>query len=235
MGEFGPILLLTLVLSTESAVHNAAILVAFVVLAVGVAVAAVRSAGRTIPLFEDTVEKSSQLVVRWIVVLVFALGLLASHLGLDLLLGGFAAGLITRQVLRKSEVPIFDSKLNAVAFGVFIPFFFVVSGTRLDVEALFASPAGVGKLFLFFVLFLIVRGVPALVLYRRVLPLKEDREALALFMATQFPLVVAITTVAVAGSHAVLDRRRPRGRRCPVNAGRPAARTPHAPPRRAQT
>ena len=121
VGEFGPILLLTLVLSTQSAVHNAAILVAFVVLAVGVAVAAVRSAGRTIPLFEDTVEKSSQLVVRWIVVLVFALGLLASHLGLDLLLGGFAAGLITRQVLRKSEVPIFDSKLNAVAFGVFIP------------------------------------------------------------------------------------------------------------------
>lgn len=134
-------------------------------------------------------------------VLVFALGLLASHLGLDLLLGGFAAGLITRQVLRKSEVPIFDSKLNAVAFGVFIPFFFVVSGTRLDVEALFASPAGVGKLFLFFVLFLIVRGVPALVLYRRVLPLKEDREALALFMATQLPLVVAITTVAVSEGH----------------------------------
>lgn len=201
VGEFGPILLLTLVLSTQSAVHNAAILVAFVVLAVGVAVAAVRSAGRTIPLFEDTVEKSSQLVVRWIVVLVFALGLLASHLGLDLLLGGFAAGLITRQVLRKSEVPIFDSKLNAVAFGVFIPFFFVVSGTRLDVEALFASPAGVAKLFLFFVLFLIVRGVPALVLYRRVLPLKEDREALALFMATQLPLVVAITTVAVSEGH----------------------------------
>ena len=76
-----------------------------------------------------------------------------------------------------------------------------MSGTRLDVEALFASPAGVGKLFLFFVLFLIVRGVPALVLYRRVLPLKEDREALALFMATQLPLVVAITTVAVSEGH----------------------------------
>jgi Kef-type K+ transport system membrane component KefB len=201
VGEFGPILLLTLVLSTQSAVHNALILIAFVVLAVAVALVAVRSSGRTIPVFERTIEKSSQLAVRWIVVLVFALGLLASDLGLDLLLGGFAAGLITRQVLSKQEVPSFDSKLTAVAFGVFVPFFFVVSGMRLDVDALFASVSGVAKVALFFVLFLVVRGTPALVLYRRVLPLREDRMALAFFCATQLPLIVAITTVAVDSGH----------------------------------
>jgi Kef-type K+ transport system membrane component KefB len=201
VGEFGPILLLTLVLSTQSALHNALILIAFVALAVGVAVVAVRSSGHTLPLFERTIEKSSQLAVRWIVVLVFALALLASDLGLDLLLGGFAAGLITRQVLQSQEVPSFDSKLTAVAFGVFVPFFFVLSGMRLDVDALFASVSGVLKLGLFFVLFLVVRGTPALLLYRGVLPLREDRMALALFTATQLPLVVAITTVAVDGGH----------------------------------
>ena len=201
VGEFGPVLLLTLVLSSQSAFHNAVILVAFVGLAVAVALLAVRSSARTMPLFERTIEKSSQLAVRWIVVLVFALGLLASNLGLDLLLGGFAAGLITRLVLRKHEVPGFDSKLTAVAFGVFIPFFFVVSGMRLDIDALFASPSSVGKLLLFFVLFLVVRGTPALLLYRGVLPLREDRMALALFSATQLPLVVAITTVAVQDGH----------------------------------
>ena len=201
VGEFGPILLLTLVLSTQSAVHNALILIAFVALAVTVAVLAVRSAELTLPLFERTIETSSQLAVRWIVVLVFALALVASHLGLDLLLGGFAAGLITRQVLATREIPAFDSKLTAVAFGVFIPFFFVVSGMKLDIDALFASPSGVAKLATFFVLFLVVRGTPALLLYRGVLPLKEDRMALALFTATQLPLVVAITTVAVDGGH----------------------------------
>jgi hypothetical protein len=72
---------------------------------------------------------------------------------------------------------------------------------RLDVDALFASPSGVAKLAIFFVLFLVVRGTPALLLYRGVLPLKEDRMALALFTATQLPLVVAITTVAVDGGH----------------------------------
>ena len=201
VGEFGPILLLTLVLSTQSAVHNALILVAFVALAVGVAVLAVRSAGRTVPMLERTIETSSQLAVRWIVVLVFALALLASELGLDLLLGGFAAGLITRQTLRSREIPFFDSKLTAVAFGVFIPFFFVVSGMRLDVDALFSSVGSVAKMGTFFVLFLVVRGTPAMLLYRRALPLRQDREALALFTATQLPLVVAITTVAVDGGH----------------------------------
>src|SRR5262245_28310047 len=128
VGEFGPILLLTLILTTQSAVHSAVILVAFVALAVAVAVLAVRSAARTLPILERTLEQSSQLAVRWIVVLVFALALLASDLGLDLLLGGFAAGLITREVLRGREVNVFDSKLTAVGFGFFIPFFFVFSG-----------------------------------------------------------------------------------------------------------
>src|SRR4051794_9539810 len=49
VGEFGPILLLTLVLSTQSALHNALILVAFVGLAVAVAVVAVRSSPPTGP------------------------------------------------------------------------------------------------------------------------------------------------------------------------------------------
>jgi Kef-type K+ transport system membrane component KefB len=201
VGEFGPILLLTLVLSTQSALHNALILVAFVLVAVAVAVVAVRSSEHTLALFERTLESSSQLAVRWIVVLVFALALLANKLGLDLLLGGFAAGLITRQVLQKSEMEVFDSKLNAVAFGFFVPFFFVVSGLRLDVDALFSSVSSVAKLLLFFVLFLVVRGTPALLLYRGVLPLREDRMALALFSATQLPLVVAITTLAVEEGH----------------------------------
>ena len=43
VGEFGPILLITLILSTGSPIHHAAILVAFVALAVGVALLAVRS------------------------------------------------------------------------------------------------------------------------------------------------------------------------------------------------
>jgi Kef-type K+ transport system membrane component KefB len=200
VGEFGPIMLLTLILSAQSTLHNALILVAFVGLAVGVAILAVRSSERTLPLLVRTLEGSAQLLVRWIVVLVFALALIAFELGLDLLLGGFAAGVITREVLRTREIPAFDSKLTAIAFGVFVPFFFVVSGMRLDVAALVASISGVAKMALFFLLFLVVRGTPVLLLYRRVLDARE-RLALALLTATQLPLVIAITTLAVEDGH----------------------------------
>jgi Kef-type K+ transport system membrane component KefB len=200
VGEFGPILLITLILSAQSTLHNALILILFVVLAVAVAVLAVRSSGRALPLLERTLEHSSQLAVRWILMLVFALALLAFELGLDLLLGGFAAGLITRQSLRARELPAFDSKLTAVAFGVFVPFFFVVSGMKLDVAALFDGFGGAAKALLFLALFLIVRGAPALLLYRNDLDMRE-RVALALMSATQLPLVLAITTLATSTGH----------------------------------
>ncbi len=201
VGEFGPIVLLTLFLSTAKVEKQGLILLAFVLTAVAVAVIAVRSSSRTIPLFERTLESSSQLAVRWIVVLVFALAFLASRLGLDLLLGGFAAGIITRQVLKTREIPAFDSKLTGVAFGVFVPFFFIASGMNLDITALHASVGAVLKLFLFFFLFLVVRGTPAMLLYRHALPDRRTRTALALMSSTQLPLVLAITTLARDSGH----------------------------------
>jgi hypothetical protein len=49
-------------------------------------------------------------------------------------------------------------------------------------------------------LFLIVRGTPALLLYRKVLD-GGQRLALAFFTSTQLPLVIAITTVAQDEGH----------------------------------
>lgn len=198
-GEFGPILLVTLVLSTASPLHEAAILLAFVALAIAVALTSVRLAWRGWPALEKTFEASSQLAVRITVVLVFGLVLLASKLGLDVLLGGFVAGMITRAALKGHELQIFESKLTAIGFGFFVPFFFVTSGIEFDLGAL-GSAAALAKMALFFVLFLIVRGTPALLLYRRVLSATE-RHALAFFSATELPLVVAITTIAVDAGH----------------------------------
>jgi Kef-type K+ transport system membrane component KefB len=193
--EFGPILLVTLVLSTGHPIHEAAILVFFVALAVGTGVLAVRTAWRGWPLIERTFETSSQLGVRLTVVLIFGLVALATQLGLDLLLGGFVAGMITRLALRGREVEVFDSKLTAVGYGFLIPFFFVTSGMAFNVDELFSDPVALLKLPLFVGLFLVVRGVPALLLYRGVMPFR-DRTALGIFCATELPLVVAITTLA---------------------------------------
>jgi Kef-type K+ transport system membrane component KefB len=52
----------------------------------------------------------------------------------------------------------------------------------------------------FFLIFLVVRGTPALVLYRRVMD-RRERIALALMSSTQLPLVLAITTLATESGH----------------------------------
>jgi Kef-type K+ transport system membrane component KefB len=199
VGEFGPILLVTLFFSTQSAVHESLVLVAFVVLAIAVALLSVRLAWKGWPALERTFEASSQLAVRVTVVLVFGLVLLAGDLGLDVLLGGFVAGLITRMALKGHELTIFESKLTAVGFGFFVPFFFVTSGIAFNLDAL-GTAAAIGKLLLFFALFLVVRGAPALLLYRHCLE-RRDRFALAFYSATELPLVVAITTIAVDAGH----------------------------------
>jgi Kef-type K+ transport system membrane component KefB len=49
---------------------------------------------------------------------------------------------------------------------------------------------------MFFVLFLVVRGAPAMLLYRHILGFR-DRAALAFYSATALPLVVAITAIAI--------------------------------------
>src|SRR5829696_6842373 len=182
VGEFGPILLVTLV-----------------VLAIAVALISMGLAWRGWPALERTFESSSQLAVRITVVLVFGLVLLAGELGLDVLIGGFVAGMIVRLALKGHELQVFESKLTAVGFGFFVPFFFVTSGIEFDLAAL-GSAAAIAKLAMFFCLFLIVRGTPAMLLYRGVLETR-DRAALAFYSATELPLVVAITTIAIETGH----------------------------------
>lgn len=200
IGEFGPILLLTLVLSAHRAINRALPLIAFIALAVVIAIVSVRTAPIGWSALERSIEASNQLAVRLAALLVFGLAALAAQLGLDVVLGGFVAGMITRLAVRGREVSVLESKLSAVGFGLLIPFFFIVSGVEFDLDALLASPSALLKLPLFLGLFLVVRGLPALLLYRGVLGVR-DRTALAFYCATALPLVVAITDVATDDGH----------------------------------
>ena len=179
--------------------HEALILLAFVALAVAVAVVSVRSAWRGWPLLERTLESSSQLAVRLAVVLVFGLVALAGSLGLDVLLGGFVAGIITRLALKGREVEVLESKLTAVGFGFLIPFFFVSSGMNFDVDAL-GDPSTLREGAD------VRRALPARARHPGAAALprragRRDRVALAFYSATELPLVVAITTIAVEQGH----------------------------------
>jgi Kef-type K+ transport system membrane component KefB len=137
------------------------------------------------------------LPVRVAVLFILGLVYLAFRLGLDVLLGAFAAGIVVRLFVRGQDSGVVKDKLEAIGFGFLVPIFFIVSGMNFHLTALTSSPATLLRVPLFLVLFLVARGTPALLLYRHDLP-RQQRVPLALFSATALPLVVVITTIGVA-------------------------------------
>jgi Kef-type K+ transport system membrane component KefB len=89
--------------------------------------------------------------------------------------------------------PQFRLKLEAVGFGVFIPVFFVTSGLRFDLNALFASPSTVARVPLFLLAIYLARGLPALVYVGL---LGRSRSVIAgILQATSLPFIVAATQI----------------------------------------
>ncbi|MEU1860907.1 cation:proton antiporter [Streptomyces gardneri] len=125
VGEFGPIIAMALLLSGRAAAESAVLLGVFAALTA----AAVFWALRPRPpwfsrIIAKTLHSSGQFAVRF-VFLVLALMLGASTaLGLDVLLGAFAAGLITRLVLTGAAPesgPEILEKVEGVGFGFLAP------------------------------------------------------------------------------------------------------------------
>lgn len=200
VGEFGPIIAMALLLSGRAPGRSAVLLIAFALLTA----AAVCWALRPKPpwfsrIIARTLHSSAQFAVRLVVLLLVAMLALSEVLGLDILLGAFAAGLITRLVLHgaapeSSETVL--SKVEAMGFGFLVPLFFVVTGIQFDLDALLGGGRVLLLLPVFLLLFLVVRGLPIWLLAPRDLG-KRDRSALVLFGSTALPLVVAITTLGV--------------------------------------
>jgi Kef-type K+ transport system membrane component KefB len=133
---------------------------------------------------------TSQTTLRWTIFLLFALLVIAAYFGLDVVLGAFLAGVVLRR-WAPGDVHALEGKLDAVGYGFFIPVFFVTSGMSLDLKSIIESPA---RLVVFFVLFLVVRGLPALFFYRHDLPMR-GRVQMMLLTATALPLLVALAEI----------------------------------------
>lgn len=202
VGEFGPIIAVALVLSGASESKAIVALVVFMLVAVVALFVATRvRLPRLKRLLHNTLRSSGQLHIRLAVVLIAALTLMAAELGLDFLLGAFTAGVLYRLFLTagtdEGERDAVETKLEALSYGYLVPIFFVVTGIEFDLDSLTSSAGAMLKVPLFLCLFLLARGVPVL-LYRKELPARRERRALAFLSATALPLVVAITTIGVA-------------------------------------
>ncbi|GMA24408.1 sodium/hydrogen exchanger [Luteimicrobium album] len=198
VGEFGPLIAISIFLSGRQPGKATVVLLIFVVLAAGAVWLAVRAPhARVHRAIEATLHTSGQFAVRLVMLVVAALVALSVWLGLDMLLGAFVAGLVLKALMRDAADPLVeqvDAKIEAVGYGFLVPVFFVSTGVTFDLDALLGSTTALLELPLFLVLFLVVRGVPG----SFAAPdgaTRRDRTSLAFFSATALPIIVAVTNI----------------------------------------
>lgn len=203
MGELGPILMMALLLSLHNTWSSVLILTFFLLVALILARIPnrVQQAGlRLTRLIHFGSQTTAQTTVRLSVVLLVGLITLAASLGLDVVLGAFAAGFIVRQAIPDGRREL-EEKLDGLAFGFFIPIFFVISGSKIDFWVVVRSPL---SLLVLLVFLLTVRGLPVMTTLsfkifnpqNQLLPLRE-RAMVGLYCTTNLPIIVAVTQIAV--------------------------------------
>ncbi len=203
VGEVGPIVAASLVLSSRfSTWQEFALLVAFLgLVALAVALGAGLRPPKLLSLLARTMHASTQLPVRLALLLLATLIFLSQRFGFEAAIGAFAAGMIVGVAARGPDGEDFRKKIDAVCFGWFAPFFFVGTGVAFDVAALGRDLKTMLLVPAFLALFLLARGLPAWLLYRRDLP-RSDLAPLALSSAVaSLGLVVVITSVGLKSGH----------------------------------
>jgi Kef-type K+ transport system membrane component KefB len=199
VGEFAPLVAISLFLSGRSPAVASVVLLGFVALA---ALAIVLAARGPYPALERlitaTLHTSGQFAVRLVLCILAVLTCVSIGLGLDMLLGSFAAGVLARVLL--SAAPPEDregveSKLEAVGFGFLVPIFFINTGVTFPLDSLVGDGQVLLLVPVFLVLMLVVRGVPGLL--GAATRTQWDRGAAVLLAATGLPIIVAVTALGV--------------------------------------
>jgi Kef-type K+ transport system membrane component KefB len=200
VGEFLPLIAISIFLSTRTTPVAAAVLLAFVLLAVLAVVAAHRVPhGRLHAIVRATLHTSDQFGVRFVLLLIAALVGLSVMLDLDMLLGAFVAGAVWRIIMArapKKDAEAVESKLEGIAFGFLVPIFFLYTGVNFDLRALLSSPAAMALVPLFLIALLVIRGSAAQFSAPDRATVR-DRVALGLLTATGLPIIVAVTAIGV--------------------------------------
>lgn len=202
-GELCPVLAMAVLLSSRAEWKTVLILLAFVAISVVVAVvpAKAKKAGHKLFHFlTANAEGTSQTMMRMVVLLLVGLVALSAAFDLDIVLGAFAAGFVLRYIIPEGDHGL-EKKLDGVAYGFLIPIFFVVSGAKIDLMAVFQQPA---LLIGFILMLLLIRAVPIFVALSTGKDTRDisthNRLTIALYCTTALPIIVAVTSVAVSAN-----------------------------------
>lgn len=200
VGEFGPLLAISVFLGTRTPGPATAVLALFALITGTVIWLSIRLPQGAMHRFVSaTLHTSGQFAVRLVFCILTLLVALSLFLDIDMLLGAFAAGVVWRLIMRDAQ-PLarlaVESKLEAVAFGFLVPVFFVYTGVTFDLGALLGTPVLFALLPGVVLVLLVVRGLPSM-LAAPVGAGRRERIAVGLLGATGLPIIVAVTAIGV--------------------------------------
>jgi Kef-type K+ transport system membrane component KefB len=198
VAEFAAVVVLAVGFSAGgSPTTDVILLLALAALAVGVTVAGerIRRRSAVTKLVDRLSGGTVQLRVRLSVALVVGFAALADAGGLEVVLGAFFAGGILNVLDGDGmSTPALRDRLDGIGYGFLVPFFFVVSGARLDFSALELWPDALPLVPLLLILLLVARAAPALLLSRR----DAATVGVGLLCATSLPVIVTAAQIGVA-------------------------------------
>ncbi|MBW9095599.1 cation:proton antiporter [Microbacterium jejuense] len=200
VGEFGPLIAISVFLGGRQPGLSTIILALFAVVA-GLAIwlAYRLPQGAMHEFVSSTLHTSGQFAIRVVFLILCALVVLSIVLDLDMLLGAFTAGIIWRLIMRdasEADREAVESKIEGVAFGFLVPIFFIYTGITFDLKSLLEQPLLFLLVPVVLVALLVVRGLPSMLAAPEGSS-RRDRLSMALLGATGLPIIVAVTGIGV--------------------------------------
>ncbi|WP_310652662.1 cation:proton antiporter domain-containing protein [Lactobacillus jensenii] len=141
--------------------------------------------------FNKITKQTTQIDIRLAFFLIFVLVSIAEKVGAENILGAFLAGMVMK-LLEPSEAT--KDKLTSIGYGFFIPFFFIMTGAKLNLKSLFTNQSAL-LLLPILVLAFFVSKVPAVLTYLKYF---TKRNALAGGLLTATTITIVLPTLQVA-------------------------------------
>ncbi|WP_242363385.1 monovalent cation:proton antiporter family protein [Limosilactobacillus antri] len=141
--------------------------------------------------FSRISKATTQLDIRLAFCLIFVLVTIAETVGAENILGAFLAGMVMK-LLEPTEAT--KDKLTSIGYGFLIPFFFIMTGVKLNLRALLAHPQALALIPILVACFILAK-LPAMLVYRRRFS-NRNSFAGSFLVVTTITLVLPSLTVA---------------------------------------
>jgi Kef-type K+ transport system membrane component KefB/Trk K+ transport system NAD-binding subunit len=137
---------------------------------------------------------TAQIHVRGAFALMVIWAVLAEALGVEVILGAFLAGAIL-SVGGQGHESALREKLDAIGYGFFIPIFFIMAGTRFDLQALLLSPQSFILVAILVIAAYLIKLIPSL-LFRGAFSWRESIAA-GFLLSSRLSLIIAASAIAL--------------------------------------